>query len=190
MTMRCGINQRSWPRASGSTSTSQSRFLSEDLLDALRHALVRGIPVAHHHERRHDGAPGKNEPARERGDVGNERSSAHRKNPECRDRGLDGLKCHGRTVRRSARRRCSEVHTRNDRVRSPAPVQHVHADDQVARNSAEEVAGGLVSEDDAEEGVVDPQLAVVFNEPELAELVHEEIDPRARCPNHLGQCLL
>ena len=42
----------------------------------------------------------------------------------------------------------------------------------------------------AEEGTVDLEPAVVLDEAQFSEFVHEEIDPRPRCPNHLRQHLL
>jgi hypothetical protein len=45
-------------------------------------------------------------------------------------------------------------------------------------------------EDDIEEGAVNLQAAVVFNEAELPKLVHEETDPGPRRPDHLGQGFL
>ena len=47
-----------------------------------------------------------------------------------------------------------------------------------------------VAQHDAQERVVDLQAAVVVDEPELAKLVHEEVDPRACRANHLGQDFL
>ncbi|HKT79842.1 MAG TPA: hypothetical protein VJP86_06450 [Vicinamibacterales bacterium] len=48
----------------------------------------------------------------------------------------------------------------------------------------------LIPQHDGEQRVVNLQLAVVFDEPEFAELVHEEVDARSRRPHHLGQRLL
>src|ERR1041384_8636312 len=50
----------------------------------------------------------------------------------------------------------------------------------------------LVAKDDAEEGAVDLErrLAVVVDEAELLELVEEEIHPRPRGADHLGQRFL
>ena len=45
-------------------------------------------------------------------------------------------------------------------------------------------------EDDVEKGTVDLKLAVVANEAQLPEPVHEEIDSRARRSHHLCQRLL
>ena len=43
---------------------------------------------------------------------------------------------------------------------------------------------------DAQERSVDLKAAVVLDEAQFPELVHEEIDARARCANHLGQRFL
>src|SRR6266849_6079791 len=48
----------------------------------------------------------------------------------------------------------------------------------------------LVVQDHAQEGIVDVDLAVVLDEPQFPEFVHEKIDPRPRCANHLRQHLL
>src|SRR5467141_5101136 len=48
----------------------------------------------------------------------------------------------------------------------------------------------LVVQDHAQEGIVDVDLAVVLDEPEFPEFVHEKIDPRPRCPDHLRQRFL
>src|SRR5687768_15194657 len=46
-------------------------------------------------------------------------------------------------------------------------------------------------QDDAEQGAVDLEAgSVVVDEAELAELVHEEVDARARRADHLGEQLL
>jgi hypothetical protein len=47
-----------------------------------------------------------------------------------------------------------------------------------------------VVQDNAKEGIVDVDLAVVLDETQLPEFVHEEIDPGPRCANHLRQHLL
>ena len=48
----------------------------------------------------------------------------------------------------------------------------------------------LFVQDDTEEGIVDLDLAVVLDEAQFPEFVHEEIDPGPRCANHLRQRLL
>src|ERR1700692_1896696 len=48
----------------------------------------------------------------------------------------------------------------------------------------------LLAQDNIQEGSVDMEPAIVFNEAEFLEFVHEKIDPGARCANHLGQHLL
>jgi hypothetical protein len=49
---------------------------------------------------------------------------------------------------------------------------------------------GSVVKIDGEKGAVDFDVAVVFDEPQLAELVQEEVDARSRGAHHLGECLL
>ena len=46
-----------------------------------------------------------------------------------------------------------------------------------------------VVKDDVEKGTVDLKLAVVANEAQFPEPVHEEIDSRAGCAHHLRQRL-
>src|SRR6266852_5041535 len=48
----------------------------------------------------------------------------------------------------------------------------------------------LLAQDHAQEGIVDVDLAVVLDESEFPEFVHEKIDPGPRCANHLRQRLL
>ena len=48
----------------------------------------------------------------------------------------------------------------------------------------------LVVQDNTEEGIVDLNLAIVFDEAQFPEFVHEEIDPGTCCSNHLRQHLL
>ena len=48
----------------------------------------------------------------------------------------------------------------------------------------------LVVQDDVQQGRVHLDVAVIANESELAETVHEEADARPRGANHLGQCFL
>src|ERR1700730_9662984 len=43
---------------------------------------------------------------------------------------------------------------------------------------------------DTQEGSIDFNSAIVLDETELPEFVHEQIDPRAGCANHLRQSLL
>jgi hypothetical protein len=50
--------------------------------------------------------------------------------------------------------------------------------------------GRLFVQDHTEEGTVDVKPAIVTNEAQFPELIHEEIDPGARCANHLRQHLL
>src|SRR5436190_5346893 len=53
-----------------------------------------------------------------------------------------------------------------------------------------QAANRLVVENYAEQRGVDLEIAVVVDEPEISELVHEEIDARARRPDHFGKGLL
>jgi hypothetical protein len=48
----------------------------------------------------------------------------------------------------------------------------------------------LLVQDNTQEGSVDVQPAVVMNEAQLSEFIHEKIDPGASCPDHLCQRLL
>jgi hypothetical protein len=51
-------------------------------------------------------------------------------------------------------------------------------------------SGSLLVQDNTQEGRIDVDLAVILDEAQFPEFVHEEIDPGARCANHLGQHLL
>ena len=48
----------------------------------------------------------------------------------------------------------------------------------------------LVAQHDAQQRAIDFQIAVVIDEPEVSELVHEEVDPRTRRPDHFCKRLL
>ena len=48
----------------------------------------------------------------------------------------------------------------------------------------------LLVQDNTEEGIVDLNLAIVLDEAQFSEFVHEEIDPGTCCSNHLRQHLL
>ena len=48
----------------------------------------------------------------------------------------------------------------------------------------------LVMQHDAQERSIDLNPAVIPDEAQLLEFVHEQIDPRARCANHLRQRFL
>jgi hypothetical protein len=51
----------------------------------------------------------------------------------------------------------------------------------------------LVPQNDAQKGLIDlqpSQLAAVLDEAPFSEFIHEKIDPRSRCPNHLCQHFL
>jgi hypothetical protein len=45
-------------------------------------------------------------------------------------------------------------------------------------------------QDNTQEGIVDVDLATVLDEAQFPEFIHEKIDPRPRCANHLRQHLL
>src|SRR5882762_74813 len=51
-------------------------------------------------------------------------------------------------------------------------------------------AGGLPMHEDVEEGTMDVQAAVVFDEPKFPELIHERTDPRSSGADHLRQQFL
>ena len=48
----------------------------------------------------------------------------------------------------------------------------------------------LFVQDNAQEGIVDVDLAVVLDKAQFPEFVHEKIDPRPRCANHFRQHFL
>ena len=48
----------------------------------------------------------------------------------------------------------------------------------------------LLVQDNTQEGSVDVETAIVFNEAQFLEFIHEKIDPAARCSYHFRQCLL
>src|SRR6202521_4617454 len=48
----------------------------------------------------------------------------------------------------------------------------------------------LLVQDNTQEGSVDMEPAIVSNEAQFLEFIHEKIDPGARCPDHPRQHLL
>ena len=48
----------------------------------------------------------------------------------------------------------------------------------------------LLMQDNTQEGSVDMQPAIILNEAQFLEFIHEKIDSGARWPNHLRQHLL
>jgi hypothetical protein len=48
----------------------------------------------------------------------------------------------------------------------------------------------LLVQDNTQQGRVDVDPAIVLNEAQFLEFIHEEINPRPRCPNHFRQRLL
>src|ERR1700674_4009518 len=48
----------------------------------------------------------------------------------------------------------------------------------------------LLVQDNTQEGSVDMEPAIVSNEAQFLEFIHEKIDPAARCPDHPRQHLL
>src|SRR5271166_58561 len=53
-----------------------------------------------------------------------------------------------------------------------------------------QTAAPLFLQKDVEEGVVNPNLAVIFDEAQLPEAIHEKTHSGSGCANHLSQCLL
>src|ERR1700675_1085398 len=49
---------------------------------------------------------------------------------------------------------------------------------------------GLLVQDDTKEGRVDVETAIVSNEAQFPDFVHEKVDSGARCANHFRQSLL
>jgi hypothetical protein len=48
----------------------------------------------------------------------------------------------------------------------------------------------LLVQDNTQERSVDMQPAIILNEAQFLEFIHEKIDPGARCPDHFRQSLL
>src|SRR4030095_8525606 len=59
-----------------------------------------------------------------------------------------------------------------------------------ASGRAQRIANELIVQDEAEERGVDLEVAVVFEEPQVSELVHEEIDARTCRADHFGKGFL
>jgi hypothetical protein len=55
---------------------------------------------------------------------------------------------------------------------------------------ATKTAAPLFLQKNIEEGVVNPNLAVVFDEAQLSEAIHKEADSGSGCANHLRQDFL
>src|SRR5450759_1402469 len=51
-------------------------------------------------------------------------------------------------------------------------------------------AAPLFIQKDVEEGVVDPNLAVIFDEPQFPKAIHKKTHAGPGCPNHLRQDFL
>jgi hypothetical protein len=66
----------------------------------------------------------------------------------------------------------------------------VQSEDLTAATLRHAKSGSLLVEDNTQEGIVDLDLAVVSDEAQFSEFVHEQIDSRPRCTNHLCQHLL
>ena len=60
----------------------------------------------------------------------------------------------------------------------------------LAKVIAPRESSSLFVQDNTQEGIVDVDLAVVFDEAQFPEFVHEKIDPWACCADHLRQHLL
>jgi hypothetical protein len=58
------------------------------------------------------------------------------------------------------------------------------------RSVSSSQSSSLLVQDDTQEGIVDVNRAVVLDEAQFSELVHEKIDSRACCTDHLRQHLL
>jgi len=51
-------------------------------------------------------------------------------------------------------------------------------------------SGCLIVQDNTQERSIDLKIAVVLDEAQFPELIHEKIDAGTRCANHLGQRFL
>jgi hypothetical protein len=65
-----------------------------------------------------------------------------------------------------------------------APLTERISHDDQRQELASRGARGLLVQDNTQEGSIDVQPAIVTNETQFPEFIHEKIDPRARCANH------
>ena len=110
--------------ASGSQAAGDIANLSPaSLVDAFGDCLFRSAPEASHHQGRHDGNEGHNDPIRKGRDSDNDRRKEDRNRPGNEQQCLGSLGVHETSVATRNRARCSELHGRHttrSRVRRPA----------------------------------------------------------------------
>src|SRR5580692_10685615 len=105
--------------------------------------------------------------------------------------------CRCKTVIFSVRRAAATSPASGRYARTPAKTVH-NSSHRTARAAAgrpgkssnSALDARLVVEDQVQQRGVDLDAAIVLDQAELAELVHEEADARARRADHLGQCFL
>ena len=99
----------------GSRSSSVLVIVSDiplpaNLVDAFGDCLFRSAPEASHHQRRHDGNEGHNDPIRNGRDSDGDRCEEDRNRPRNEQQCLGSFREHEISVATSKRARCSELH--------------------------------------------------------------------------------
>ena len=84
--------------------------LPASLVDAFGDCLFRSAPEASHHQRRHDGNEGHNDPIRNGRDSDGDRREEDRNRPGHEQQCLGSFGEHETSVATSNRARCSELH--------------------------------------------------------------------------------
>ena len=155
------------PRHGIRVARRDCQSLPASVVDAFGDCRFRSVPELSHDRRWHDGNAGDKEPVRNGRDPDRDRRKDDRNGPGNEQQCLGILGEHETSVATGNRVRCSELHG----VRCRAN-------------------GRSVVEDDTQQRAVHLEPAVVFDQPELAELVHEEVHTGARGAHHLRERLL
>jgi hypothetical protein len=157
----------------------------EYVADAFGHGLCRWTPHLQEHERRHHRGADEEGPAGGRADAEQQAAHTAGEHPRTDHCCLHLFVVHDRHC--TDAQRLALFRTAQS---SPSGQQAWGPGHTITRGNGATCGDRSVVQDDTEERAVHLEPAVVFDQAELAELVHEEVHPRARRAHHFGKRLL
>ena len=163
--------------------------LPASVVDAFGDCLFRSAPEASRHQRRHERNARHNDPIRNGRDSDRDRHNAHSNHPSNEKQGLGIFGEHETSVATGNMARCSELHGVRPALDQSRRWRQVSRG-RLTRDNGVTCGDRSIVKDDTQERAVHLEPAVVFDQPELAELVHEEVHPGARRADHFRERLL